>query len=235
MKVGILAAGDGARLLQGGIQVPKPLVPIAGLPLIGHLLHALQHLDLEEIVCILNTRGTAVVDYVQERYPALPLTFVQRDTASSYESFTVLCAQLSGSPFLVTTIDTLFDPAWLPQFVNAARQQVGADMVLSLTRFIDDEKPLYVQLDAQQRIVQLGLAAQGSSTVTSGLYYCAPTIPTACAALPLGSVGALRQFLAWLLDRGYGLHGCLGPTMIDVDRPQDIAVAERFVQTWQGH
>ena len=216
MKVGILAAGEGSRLRAGGFPMPKPLLPIAGVPLIGRLLGALQPLMPEAIVCIINNQGTSVADYVRQHYPALPIQFVQQDTASSYESFAVLCAYLRGSPFLVTTVDSVFPPDFLPQFVAAAGQQPGMDMMLTLTTFIDDEKPLHVRLDAHQRIVQLGDAARG-----------------ACASLAPRRVSALREFLGWLLQHGYWLQGYLAPKTIDVDRPQDIAVAEQFVQEFE--
>jgi hypothetical protein len=105
--------------------------------------------------------------------------------------------------------------------------------MLSLTTFIDDEKPLYVRLDAHQRIVQLGDAARGSAHVTSGFYYCSPRISAACATLTPTRVSALREFLGWLLQQGYWLQGYLAPKAIDVDRPQDIAVAEQFVQEFE--
>lgn len=230
MKVGILAAGEGSRLRAGGLEMPKPLLPVGGVPLIGRLLQALQQLAVEEIVCILNTRGGSVVDYVRQHHPALPVTFVQRDTASSYESFTVLCARLQGAPFLLTTVDAVFAPTLLPRFVAAACQQDGVDMLLSLTTFVDDEKPLQARLDDRQRILQLGDAAAGGGYVTSGLYYCAPPVSAACARTVPGRLGALREFLAWLLQQGYWLQGYVAPKMIDVDRPQDIAVAEQFLR-----
>jgi NDP-sugar pyrophosphorylase family protein len=233
MKVGILAAGEGSRLRAGGFHMPKPLLPIAGVPLIGRLLGAVQPLRPEAIVCIINNHGASVADYVLQHYPALLIQFVQQDTASSYESFTVLCAHLRGSPFLVTTVDSVFPPDFLPQFVTAAGQQPGMDMMLSLTTFIDDEKPLHVRLDERQRIVQLGDAARGSAYVTSGFYYCAPSVSAACAALGPTRVSALREFLGWLLQHGYWLQGYLAPKTIDVDRPQDIAVAEQFVQEFE--
>ena len=230
MKVGILAAGEGARLRAGGLNMPKPLLPIDGVPLIGRLLQALQQLAIEEIVCIVNTRGEGVVDYVQQYYPALPLTFVRRDTANSYESFTILCEHLHDTPFLVTTVDTVCVPSLLPQFVAAACQHQGVDMMLTLTTFIDDEKPLHARLDNQQRIIQLGNAACDGGYVTSGFYYCAPTVSAACARVVPGRIGALREFLAWLLHQGYWLQGYGALQMIDVDRPQDIAVAEQFLR-----
>ena len=233
MKVGILAAGEGSRLRAAGLHLPKPLLPIAGVPLIGRLLQALQPLAPEEIVCIINHQGSRVADYVQQHYAALPMTFVQQDTASSYESFTVLCAHLRGAPFLVTTVDAVFRPDFLPQFVAAAQRQTGMDMMLTLTTFIDDEKPLHVGLDAQQRIRQMGEAARGSAYVTSGFYYCAPCVSAACARLSPRRVNALREFLGWLLQQGYWLQGYLAPKMVDVDRPQDIAVAEQCVQEFE--
>jgi NDP-sugar pyrophosphorylase family protein len=229
----ILAAGAGARLRAGGFHLPKPLLPIAGVPLIGRLLGAVQPLLPEAIVCIINTQGASVADYARQHYPALPIQFVQQDTASSYESFTVLCAHLHGSPFLVTTVDSVFPPAFLPQFVAAASQHPGMDMLLSLTTFIDDEKPLHVRLDERQRIVQLGDAARGSAYITSGFYYCSPRISAACAALGPTRVSALRAFLGWLVQQDYWLQGYLAPKTIDVDRPQDIAVAEQFVQEFE--
>ena len=234
MKVGILAAGEGSRLRAGGLYMPKPLLPIAGVPLIERLLRALQLLAPEEIVCIINHQGSSVADYVLQHYPSLPMTFVQQDTASSYESFTVLCAHLRGAPFLVTTVDAVFTPDFLPQFVAAAQQQSGMDMMLTLTTFIDDEKPLHVGLDAQQRLRQLGEAVRGSAYVTSGFYYCAPSVSAACDGLPPGRVNALREFLGWLVQQGYWLQGYLAPKMVDVDRPQDIAVAEQFVREIEG-
>lgn len=232
MKVGILAAGEGSRLRAGGIALPKPLVPIAGIPLMGHLLRALQPLAPEEIVCILNSQGTGVAAYVRQAYPHLPVTFVQQDTASSFESFQVLCAHLQGTPCLITTVDAIFPPDFLRQFVTAAQHHPTLDMMLTLTTFIDDEKPLYVRLDAQQRLTALGAAAHGSPYVTSGFYYCRPRISAACASVPSTQVSALRVFLGRLQEHGYWLQGYLGPKMVDVDRPHDLAVAEQYVQEW---
>jgi len=104
------------------------------------------------------------------------------------------------------------------------------DMMLTLTTFIDDEKPLYVRLDAHQRIRQIGETARGSAYVTSGFYYCAPRVSAACSRLAPTRLSALREFLSWLQQQGYRLQGYLAPKMIDVDRPQDIAVAEQFVR-----
>ncbi len=111
MNVGILAAGAGSRLRAGGFHMPKPLLPIAGVPLIGRLLGALQPLMPEAIVCIINNQGTSVADYVRQHHPTMPMQFVQQDTASSYESKVLrCCARICAAPLSWSPRSTRFFP-----------------------------------------------------------------------------------------------------------------------------
>ena len=41
---------------------------------------------------------------------------------------------------------------------------------------------------------------------------------------------ALRQYLGYLLKYGYRFYGVPLPPIVDVDRPQDVQAAERFLQ-----
>jgi CMP-N-acetylneuraminic acid synthetase len=43
-------------------------------------------------------------------------------------------------------------------------------------------------------------------------------------------LSALRQFLGFLLDSGYRLYGIPVSKTIDVDHPEDIKMAERYVK-----
>jgi len=185
MKVGILAAGRGERLQADGLRVPKPLVPIRGVPLIGRLLHALRHGAVGE--------------------------------------------ELEAEPFLLLTTDTVFSPTVLPAFLQHASQISHADGVLALTPFVEDEKPLWVELDIHGRIRRLGDQAREGSLVTAGIYFFTPTVyREADSARRLG-FAALRQFLAHLVERGCRLYGYTVPKVIDVDRLVDIATAEAFL------
>ncbi|MDE6682257.1 MAG: NTP transferase domain-containing protein, partial [Muribaculaceae bacterium] len=38
MNFGIIAAGEGSRLVEEGVAYPKPLVPLNGKPMIGRLI-----------------------------------------------------------------------------------------------------------------------------------------------------------------------------------------------------
>ena len=57
MKVLILAAGYGTRLYPLVKNTPKPLLLVAGKPILNHLLDKLKHFDeLKEIIVVTNNK-----------------------------------------------------------------------------------------------------------------------------------------------------------------------------------
>lgn len=230
MKAAIIAAGQGERLRRAGLCTSKPLLRVAGKALIEHTLDSIRAAGLREVACIINGESGEVAPYCRERAAGLHLEFVQRTTPSSMESLFTL-APLLEEPFLLLTVDTIVAPAAVRDFVAAAvaRLEHGADGVLAVTEFVDDEKPLRAACDRSGRIVALGDAAAQSALVTAGLYVFDPRIFAEIDAARAARFAALRQFLAHLIDRGLRLETELVPKSVDVDRPEDVAVAEEFI------
>lgn len=54
MNFGIIAAGEGQRLADEGICVPKPLVEIQGCPMLERLLRIMEECGAERIVICTN-------------------------------------------------------------------------------------------------------------------------------------------------------------------------------------
>jgi hypothetical protein len=91
--------------------------------------------------------------------------------------------------------------------------------VLGVTTTVDDEKPLWAELDPNERIRSLG-DARRARHVTAGVYFLQPLVYSlANEALP-HALTAFRAVLGALLERGHPLYGFdVGPC-IDVDRPE---------------
>ncbi len=68
MKVVIPLAGFGTRLRPHTYTKPKPLVNVAGKPVLGHILDKLSNLDIEEIVFIVGYLGEQIEEYVSQNY-----------------------------------------------------------------------------------------------------------------------------------------------------------------------
>src|SRR5215813_7481810 len=121
MKAGLIAAGLGERLRTGGIAVPKPLVEVAGRPLIDHVLAAVAAAGIDEVACILNAESeTDAVEAYCRRRTAPRLRVVRRTTPSSMESLFALAPLLDDGPFLLLTVDAVFAPDVLRDFLAAA-------------------------------------------------------------------------------------------------------------------
>ena len=77
---GIIAAGDGRRLREAGIAVPKPLVPVAGVPLLESVIRNFVAARVERIVIIVNEQQQDCMDWARRRFPALDLEFIVKTT-----------------------------------------------------------------------------------------------------------------------------------------------------------
>jgi len=63
MKVVILAGGLGTRLGERSVDIPKPMVPIGGRPILWHIMRIYAHYGLTDFVLCLGYKGELIKDY----------------------------------------------------------------------------------------------------------------------------------------------------------------------------
>ena len=110
MKIVIPMAGYGTRLRPHTWSKPKPLVTVAGKPVLGHVLDMFAALPaIDEVIFIVGYLGTQVQDFVSQAYPRLKARYVEQ-TEMLGQSHAVWLARdnLSG-PLLLVFVDTLVD------------------------------------------------------------------------------------------------------------------------------
>jgi len=78
MNAIIPVAGIGTRLRPHTHTNPKVLLPVAGKPILGHILDEMMALGVEEITFIVGYRGNQVVDYVSSAYPNFMAHYVEQ-------------------------------------------------------------------------------------------------------------------------------------------------------------
>jgi NDP-sugar pyrophosphorylase family protein len=221
---GIIAAGEGSRLRAGGWTGSKPLMPIAGRPLIAHSLERLRAAGIARIAMIINEESPDCRLWLEHNGNSLDL--VVRSTPSSYASFRIVAGRLAGQAAVITTVDSIMAAADFRRFLDAAARMPQGTFVLGLTAHVEDEKPLWASLDRDSgRIVALG--QPNSGLVTAGVY----VLPAHRPAEPAGGFARLRDYLGWLVTSGHPVHGVIMGRVFDVDRPQDVAAAERALRS----
>ncbi|MBI4547617.1 MAG: NDP-sugar synthase [Ignavibacteriae bacterium] len=229
MKAGIIAAGEGSRLRSEGITLHKPLVPVNGVPLIERLITSFIRGGITEIVCIVNEYSLVVKQFVEGKQFNIPITFIVKTTTSSMHSLFALAPHLQTRQFLLTTIDSIFSEDEFLKFLNHAERNQTFDAILAVTNFIDDEKPLYVEVDDRMCINSFSKSEQ-TPWVTGGLYVFQPRIFNEMDAVVKQGIERLRNFLRYLLNKGYSLEAFPFSKIVDVDHLRDIQNAEEFLR-----
>ena len=79
MKVVIPLAGTGKRLRPFTYTQPTPMIPVAGKPIIGHIVDELLSQGFDDFVFIIGYLGNSIRQYIDIRYPKLTRAFVQQD------------------------------------------------------------------------------------------------------------------------------------------------------------
>jgi NDP-sugar pyrophosphorylase family protein len=226
---GIIAAGEGRRLRDAGFTLPKPLVPVAGVPLVEGVVRNFLAANIRSLTVIVNEDERDCVRWLAARFPGLDVRFIVRTTASSLESFLRVLAAAPAGPIVISTVDAWCRPADFAGFVEAARRRPAEAVVLAVTPLVADEKPLWAVLDEDGRIRSLG--GDHGNVVTAGFYL----VPERVRALaPPPGLGRLREFLAWLVTRGEMVYGETIDRVVDVDRADDVALAESMAKQSLG-
>ena len=108
MKVIVPLAGKGTRLLPLTKRVPKPLVRVAGQPVMDYVMDTLSGLDIEELIVITGHLKDVVERYIVEQYD-VKARFVEQKTLDGTAGAINLARPYVDGPVLIVFVDTLFE------------------------------------------------------------------------------------------------------------------------------
>lgn len=254
MMFAIISAGEGSRLSQEGIQVPKPLVLLNGEPMIDRLIRIFMDCGAEKVVVIVNNLTDQVQEHLKNLTTKVPLRVVVKNTPSSMHSFYELSPYLGDGKLCLTTVDTVFREEEFKQFIEEFKAST-ADGLMAVTDYIDDEKPLYVSTDQNLNITgfhdsledfhhsgpQKDDTTESSGGMDSdskvdcryisGGIYCldGKSLQTLRRCMDRG-VSRMRNFQRQLVADGLCLKARPFSKILDVDHASDIPKAEDFLR-----
>lgn len=230
MNYAIIAAGEGSRLVQEGVKLPKPLVNLCGTPMIKRLIDIMTDCNPESLSIIVNEQMTEVRDYLESLELPVPLHLTVKTTPSSMHSFYEVSRHFKNGKFILTTVDTIFREEDFRAYVEAFEADETTDGYMAVTSFIDDEKPLYIDVDADMRITAFrDRPFEGMKYISGGIYgLTAPALKVLENCMETG-VSRMRNYQRALVEAGLNLKAYPFTKIIDVDHAGDIATAEAFI------
>ncbi len=110
MKAVVMAGGEGSRLRPLTSNMPKPLVPVAGRPIMEHILLHLRRHQLRDVIATVQYLGASIRNYFGDgSEQGVSLTYSVEDSPLGTAGSVMLARQQLNEPFVVISGDSLTD------------------------------------------------------------------------------------------------------------------------------
>lgn len=169
----ILAGGLGSRFVKEGYEVPKPMVPLFGKPMIGVLINTLVKCGADHIYVGANARMPQLLDYLEKlRAEGLPVITRPIITDNSYCTLKAASEGIEGK-FVAMTCDAIFPADEFKTYLESVEKSPSDVAMMGLTRFVEDESPLYARVTEDGEVIDYrygGTPFEEGVIVSAGLY-----------------------------------------------------------------
>jgi len=165
LKIIIPAAGIGKRLRPHTLTTPKPLLPVAGKPMLAHILDPLLVLNPVEVVFVIGHLGGQLTDYVKNSYNFKSTFIEQKELLGLGYAVNLALQQLSSGPTLIILSDTIAR-------LNYEKFISSGDNVIGLKE-VDDPRRFGIAITNNNKITEFEEKPKNprSNFALIGLYY----------------------------------------------------------------
>jgi len=228
----VMAAGKGTRMRPLTDTMPKPLVPVAGRPLIDHVLDRLEEADIEEAVVNVHHFADMLEDHLAKRKggPRIVISD-ERDALLDTGGGTKKALGLLGDDPVITFNS---DSVWVEGFGSNLRilaESFDPERMDALLMIADTARTIGYVGRGDFTMDPLGALArrEGSSTaphVFAGVQVIKP------ALFADGPDGAFSTNLVWdrLIEKDTLFGQRMTGVWMHVGAPDDLAEAEAFLR-----
>ncbi len=227
----ILMAGTGSRLRGAGEAVPKPLIPIAGRPLISYALDAMREIGITTLHAVVGCESELLLEGLRPLMPpSIRLHPIDNPDWQKQNGVSLLCAAPHlAVPFLLMMGDHLFEPELLRAFV---RQAVAGELNLAVDRKISSIFDLDDAMKVQTRdehVLAIGKELETYDAIDTGIFVCPLEIFRWLEAAKKDGDCSLADGVRLMAAQGQVRAIDIGEAWWqDVDDPRMLAQAERW-------
>jgi choline kinase len=235
MNCVILAAGLGTRLR--GVSDSKPLTPVAGVPLIEHVVRRAVAGGASRFVVVTGHEAERLEGFLATVAPRLGVTIefarVADWTLANGHSVLAGSAHVEGD-YLLMMSDHLFDPHIVARLAGAS--DANTDVILAIDRnlageLVDLSDVTKVEVAGDGRILSIGKELERYNAFDTGVFCAGPGLANAIRAdIADNGTGSLSAGVQRLAGVGRARTMDIGSARwIDVDDARMLALAEGWL------
>ncbi len=232
----MLAAGIGSRLVSGEIA-PKPLKPVAGVPLLVRILRTLRAEGIREVVVVTGYKEELIRRALAaESSRGLAITYVNNTQYDRKNGVSLLAAREHVIPgTLLTMADHLYAPAIVRRLAALDLPTRGAALAVDydIPRCFDLDDATKVRVE-RGRIVDIGKEIPAYDALDTGVFRIGPSLVDALDRVyQAGGDCSLSEGVGALADEGMFFACDAGDARwIDVDTPAALEQAEVLLRLY---
>jgi NDP-sugar pyrophosphorylase family protein len=212
MKALVLAAGKGTRMSALTANCPKPMLPVAGRPLLAWLIGWLRSCEITEIAINLHHLPTMITNYLEDGEQfGVKLTYSFEPTLLGTAGAAKALQSFLDEPFVVVYGD-IFTNFELRRLINLHQRSHAAGaalLTMALYRVANPAACGLVELDRQGRVLRFVEKPPPDAIFTdlanTGLLVCEPSLLETIPANTEFDFG--RDLLPKLLASGTPIYG----------------------------
>lgn len=244
----ILAAGNGSRIASVARGVPKPLVPLCGMPLLEHVMTASREAGIERFVIVAGYRADLIRCWLSgqmrrwlrtQSMDNLSIRLIEILEYHKANGVSALAAKTAlNEPFLLLMSDHIFEPNTARALL---RQPLADDEVIlavdsKVDRVFDLDDATKVRCEGNQ-IVEIGKDLARYNALDTGMFLCSTVLFNRLESVKENGDCSLSDGMRKLAQDGKLRAFDIGDGhWQDVDSPQALAHAEEiFDQDFCGN
>jgi choline kinase len=228
----ILAAGNGTRIASVARGVPKPLVPLCGVPLLEHVMMSSREAGIERFVIVAGYRADSIRRWLSSQsMDDISIMLIENPEYHKANGVSALFAKKElNQPFLLLMSDHIFEPKTAKALL---RQPIADDEVIlvvdsKIDRVFDLEDATKVRCEGNL-IVEIGKELGHYNALDTGMFLCSPALFNRLESAKKNGDCSLSDGMRTLAQDGKLRAFDIGDGhWQDVDSPQALAHAEEI-------
>lgn len=233
MKAVILAAGKGTRMKHITKDVPKPMVPIKGTPMLEYIVRNISKTGITDFGIVVGYKKESITDHFGDGSDfGVNITYIEQVEQNGTGAALHLAKDFTGDETFFFSFGDVMTPAEnYPGMIDFYRKE-NCNALLALNTVDDPYRGAAVYINENNTIVRMiEKPPKGTSTTNlnnAGLMVLGPDAYTYTANLKLSERGEyeLTDIFGMLRDDGKVLKGyVLSGYWKDVGTPEDLDAA----------
>ncbi|UCG70434.1 MAG: NTP transferase domain-containing protein [Thermoplasmata archaeon] len=231
MKALILAAGEGIRMRPLTANTPKPLLPVAGKPFLGHIIETLEKLEIRDIYLLIGWKNLKIKEYFGDgKRFNVNITYLYQEERLGTAHAVSMAKSVMDSDFLCLNGDIVITKSYIKGLFDFYDSHKGN--IMSLASVDKPERFGVVTLDGE-RVTELTEKPKvpKSRLINAGIYIFTPEVFGAIEETPKSSRGEyeITESIKIQMSSSDIFGYVLDEPWVEIGRPWDLLRANEIL------